>query len=275
MEAVAFALAGAVVSVLVGAFANWMARPQWTERHPGRVVALVALLAVTGGLITFFAQEATDTANAAAPEAPASAAPPSGSTGDPAAPETTTPLPGEQAPVAGGSGSGAPAGGGPGAAGGADPPPGRQPATAPVRVATSTLGGVRVGESWTANFAAQGGIAPYRWSVGGGALPRAFVLQPGGEINGTASSPTRSTFTVTVTDTAGVTASKSFTIEPVPRRSDITVDGPVDCADKDVLMAQWNQTGPSLRADINKDEIVNITDLSIMLSDWTGGSQEC
>ena len=64
--------------------------------------------------------------------------------------------------------------------------------------------------------------------------------------------------------------------EPVPteRPSDINGDGQVGCLDQAILNAQWGQNGPELSADLNVDQTVNITDLSMLLTDWTGDSQQ-
>jgi hypothetical protein len=134
---------------------------------------------------------------------------------------------------------------------------------------------ITVGTAWSATFQASGGSAPYRWKIAKGALPRGFVLQSSGKLNGTAASPASATFTVEVTDAAGATAAKQFTLTPPPLIGDINRDGPVDCADKEILLSQWEQTGPDHSADLNHDDTVNITDLSIMLSHWTGSSTSC
>ncbi|MDT7708145.1 MAG: Dockerin type domain [Pseudonocardiales bacterium] len=101
------------------------------------------------------------------------------------------------------------------------------------------------------------------------------MLQTSGHLNGTAQTPTTSTFAVEVTDAAGVTATRQFGLAPVPIIGDLNRDGQVDCADKSILMSQYQQTGPGHSADLNHDDIVNITDLSIMLTHWTGSSTSC
>jgi hypothetical protein len=103
-------------------------------------------------------------------------------------------------------------------------------------------------------------------------VPHGFVLQPSGRLGGTASAPDPATFTVGVTDADGELATRK---SPTPRLGDIKHDGPVDCPDKDILMSQWDRSGPELSGDLNHDETVGTTDLSIMLSNWTGGSSAC
>lgn len=150
-----------------------------------------------------------------------------------------------------------------------------QPPIPQLRVSATSLPSIAVGAVWQANFEAEGGKAPYQWSINGGAIPRGFVLQPSGRLSGTASVPDRAAFTVTVTDSRGEVATKKFVLDPPPRIGDINKDGPVDCVDKTILMSQWDQTGPALTGDLNNDDTVALTDLSIMLSHWTGKSKEC
>jgi hypothetical protein len=62
-------------------------------------------------------------------------------------------------------------------------------------------------------LAATGGTAPYTWSVSSGALPAGLALNSSsGAITGTPTAAGASTFTVTVTDAAGLTASAQFSI---------------------------------------------------------------
>ena len=66
--------------------------------------------------------------------------------------------------------------------------------------------------SYSANLQPSGGAAPYQWSVTAGALPAGLVLLAGGAIHGKPAAAGSFTFTATVTDTAGVTSSRAFTI---------------------------------------------------------------
>ena len=264
----------AVAGIVVGAFVNWMARPKWTEGHPRRTVAVVAVLvAVVAGtpvLVSFLHE----------PNPPA----------DPGAPRTTAPVQPPADPsmsaAAPASGGAPPPSDGPGAAGGGRgststgrqvPPVGAQPVppNAPVGITTSGLSGIKVGDAWSADLGASGGMAPYRWSLAGGSLPAGLVLQPSGRISGTATAPQAKVFSVSAVDVRGETATRKFSLKPVARTGDINLDGPVGCLDKQILQSQWDQTGDHLSGDLNSDGVVTLTDLSIMLSHWTGDSASC
>jgi hypothetical protein len=105
---------------------------------------------------------------------------------------------------------------------------------------------MQVGVDWSTTFTATGGTFPLRWTIAGGKLPPRFVLQPGGELGGTTLTPNTYTFTVKVADKLG-----------------------------QILLDHWDQQGSDVQGDINHDGSVNITDLSMMLSDWTGDSATC
>jgi hypothetical protein len=77
MGSVGFALLGALVGAALGVLGNWVAKPKWTEEHPGRVVALVAGLAITSGFIAIAADALTDSPinGPTPPGLPTSAAP--------------------------------------------------------------------------------------------------------------------------------------------------------------------------------------------------------
>jgi hypothetical protein len=65
----------------------------------------------------------------------------------------------------------------------------------------------------TTQLAATGGTTPYTWSISSGALPAGLVLNSSsGAIGGTPTATGASTFTVTVTDAAGLTASSQLSI---------------------------------------------------------------
>ncbi len=68
------------------------------------------------------------------------------------------------------------------------------------------------GTSYAQTLTATGGVPPYVWQVTSGSLPPLLTLSTDGAISGTPTTPGLSTFSVTVTDSASHTASKSFTL---------------------------------------------------------------
>jgi hypothetical protein len=80
-------------------------------------------------------------------------------------------------------------------------------------VATSSLANADPGVSYSAQLQARGGRAPYTWSLRRGTLPVGLVLAASGLITGqTASAQTTATFSVTVRDSAGATATGNESI---------------------------------------------------------------
>lgn len=264
----------AVAGIVVGAFVNWMARPKWTEGHPRRTVAVVAVLvAVVAGtpVLVSFLHGSDPAADPAAPGVDAPAQLPADPSMSAAAPASAGASPPSEGPDGTGGGRGSTS------TGRQVPPVGKQPVppNAPVGITTAALSGIKVGDAWSADLGASGGTAPYRWSVAGGSLPAGLVLQAGGRISGTAISPQAKVFSVSAVDAQGEAATRRFSLKPVARTGDINLDGPVGCLDKQILQSQWDQTGDHLSGDLNADRVVNLTDLSIMLSHWTGDSASC
>jgi len=69
-----------------------------------------------------------------------------------------------------------------------------------------------VGTPYALTFAADGGTAPYAWSVSTGALPPGLSLGAHGALGGTPTSPLTANFTVQVVDASTSVASKAFTL---------------------------------------------------------------
>ncbi|MBI4906336.1 MAG: putative Ig domain-containing protein [Acidobacteria bacterium] len=93
-------------------------------------------------------------------------------------------------------------------------------------ITTQTLPAGVVGSAYDQTLQATGGIAPYTWLVISGALPVGLTLNGGtGRISGTPSTTIGSpfNFTVQVTDNAGVTGSKPFTIMVSSTGSTVTI----------------------------------------------------
>ena len=78
--------------------------------------------------------------------------------------------------------------------------------TAPVLPSAS------VSVAYQATLQAAGGTTPYVWSATAGALPAGLIFHADGTIDGTPTASRSVTFTATVTDAAGVRASKDFTL---------------------------------------------------------------
>jgi large repetitive protein len=79
-------------------------------------------------------------------------------------------------------------------------------------ITTQSLAPAEQGAPYSQALAASGGTGQYRWSISDGALPAGLALDPAGRIAGTPTG-TGSSFTLQVTDTAGATASKTFTLD--------------------------------------------------------------
>lgn len=69
-----------------------------------------------------------------------------------------------------------------------------------------------VGESFNLIATANGGIAPYIWSVAAGVLPAGITLAADGRLSGTPTTAATSTFTVRATDANGTAATRSVTL---------------------------------------------------------------
>jgi uncharacterized protein (TIGR03437 family) len=77
----------------------------------------------------------------------------------------------------------------------------------------ANLPGAVVNQSYSATLAASGGIPPYSWSITSGQLPAGLSFNTStGLISGAATAAGTTTFTATVTDNAGTTASLIFSI---------------------------------------------------------------
>ncbi len=79
----------------------------------------------------------------------------------------------------------------------------------PLLITTAAIGGGAVGVAFSAPFSATGGVPPYTWSASGGPGGLGFS---GNVLSGTPTVDGTFTIGVTVTDSAGTQASKSFTL---------------------------------------------------------------
>jgi sugar lactone lactonase YvrE len=82
----------------------------------------------------------------------------------------------------------------------------------PFAVGEPTLPAATVGLRYTTQLDAIAGTAPYTWSVSSGALPTGLTLSPAGSLSGTPQTAGAFTFTVSVTDSAAHTATRSYTL---------------------------------------------------------------
>jgi len=86
-------------------------------------------------------------------------------------------------------------------------------ATTPLTITTASLPYAYVYFTYyNTKLAASGGTAPYKWSIASGALPSGLSLSADGVITGRTGAKGTHTVTLRVTDAAGTTATKTFTI---------------------------------------------------------------
>lgn len=103
-----------------------------------------------------------------------------------------------------------------------------------LRVATTSLVDGQVGQLYSQTLSAANGTGPYTWAVTNGNLPGGLTLDGTGTIIGepdVVADDTRFTFTVTVTDSIGATASKELGVMIHPELSIVTLilpDGTFD-----------------------------------------------
>jgi alpha-tubulin suppressor-like RCC1 family protein len=77
---------------------------------------------------------------------------------------------------------------------------------------TIALSDAVVAQPYAVTLNATGGNAPYTWSVTSGALPPGLSLSSAGSISGTPTTPATASFTVTVHDSVGATATAPLTL---------------------------------------------------------------
>jgi len=98
----------------------------------------------------------------------------------------------------------------------------------PLSIATLALSNAQVDSPYSASIAAQGGTAPYTWSLTSGSLPNGLSLDPStGVIGGSVSQTGAFTFTTEVTDAAAHTSTRQFTLSAMASNSG-NFDGPAE-----------------------------------------------
>jgi hypothetical protein len=79
----------------------------------------------------------------------------------------------------------------------------REALAPPLVVQTTSLPVARVGHRYVARLIAKGGVAPYRWSVVRGSLPKGISLRPNGRIDGVPRRSGRASIVVQAADSLG------------------------------------------------------------------------
>jgi hypothetical protein len=85
----------------------------------------------------------------------------------------------------------------------------------PLAITTTTLPNGTTGTTYNSTLGATGGAPPYTWALVSGALPTGLNLSAGGVISGIPTAAGTFTFTVSVTDSLGVTKTAALTITVV------------------------------------------------------------
>jgi hypothetical protein len=79
----------------------------------------------------------------------------------------------------------------------------------PLTISTAALPVARAGKPYAARFVPHGGAGPYSWRIVAGALPKDLRLRPDGSIDGVARHDRNVRIVVQVTDSRGLTATRS------------------------------------------------------------------
>src|SRR6266704_694082 len=108
------------------------------------------------------------------------------------------------------------------------PAPTPNPTPSPLTITTSALPAAQTGVSYYASVVAQGGTAPYSWSVSAGSLPQGLTLDSKtGLISGSPSPSGTFTFTVVVADSASH-ATQTFNLAVETQAAGGNYDGPAE-----------------------------------------------
>jgi hypothetical protein len=95
----------------------------------------------------------------------------------------------------------------------------------PLEITTSTVPQGQVGSGYGSGFDAIGGVPPYQFSLGGGTLPPGLTIRSDGSFFGTPTTPGQFSFSVQVTDNAGSSATRGYSVSIAPAQ--LTVTGTV------------------------------------------------
>lgn len=142
------------------------------------------------------------------------------------------------------------------------------PNSTPLIVTTAELPPCFVGISYRASLSAQGGTAPYRWSLASGALPGGLSFEEAGVISGTAAAADTVTLKVKVHDASGKEATRELSLKVTvrdTRRGDVNGDATINVIDvlatvNHILGLQILEGVELDCADCNADLTVNVLD---------------
>lgn len=126
----------------------------------------------------------------------------------------------------------------------------------------------RVSLSWTASTDSGGsGVAGYKVYRNGSQLGTSPT--PSNTYTDTSvQANTTYSYTVAAVDGAGNTGPQSSAVSVTTRyKGDIDGNGTVNLTDLSMLLSNWNKTG-NLSSDLDGNGVVNLTDLSILLTNW-------
>lgn len=99
-------------------------------------------------------------------------------------------------------------------------------APVPLAIDTATLPDGYAGQLYGSSFQASGGVVPRSWAVTAGALPPGLQLSTEGILSGTATGSGYFSFDVTVTDSAGLTATRAYVLHIISPLSVATTSLP-------------------------------------------------
>jgi hypothetical protein len=96
----------------------------------------------------------------------------------------------------------------------------------PFSISTTSLPGATEGASYLQDLGAQGGTAPYNWTVPPGSLPPGLSLSSTGQISGTPTAAGTYSFAVTINDSRGSAVSQALSVVVAPPFSITTTSLP-------------------------------------------------
>jgi hypothetical protein len=118
-----------------------------------------------------------------------------------------------------------------------------------ITVNPASLPAGKVGINYNQSITASGGSSPYSFSITAGSLPSGLMLSSDGTLSGMPDTPGSSNVTITATDSALVTGSRSYTIQINAAGSCLFCDdfnnGILDST-WTYLKGTWNETGGEL-----------------------------